>query len=763
MFNLLSDRPAHWCQTHTVRSRHRGLWQLAAGATITIAATTVLTAVWLSSHRGDLATYGAFAVAVVALISGPINWAWRAMVRPPEQTAKGKELDQVADSLARAVKEQWERAALERGLISPAPIPVSWGRPSMPIAGPVVAATSAGRFDPLPGLASLGERRMVEGQIEDLHDVYGGLRSGRLVIVGAPGSGKSSAAVLLVLTALRYRDGVSSDGRPKVPVPVLFTVQDWDPVDQLLKDWLVVRMQESYPLFTGREGAANARGLVASGKITLILDGLDEIAEELRPIAIEALSRQSNFRVVVLSRTAEMATAVSRQGVLPGAVAIELRHVDPLTAANYLRGVRPDPLPPAWRDLIGLINTTPANPLVQALDNPLTLTLLRDTCQAEDDARQLLDFCDAIQQHGRSSQGAEEITDYLLDQVVESAYTRQPGQPASRYDPQTAGYALAKIAARMNQDGTRDMQWWRLTEWASPVPSITAIGIVSGLLSGLVSWLLFGLIAGLVIGSMDAFIFALFGLAAWKGTISPGRLGRAGLIKALGWTHFLVGIICWLVTGFVATAIVTFAVGMAGLGGASFGGFPDGLRQGLGFVLWFGGFGLVCAALLAWFNGFLGNPFGGLFDLFSDLDGAYSPRPVISWRDDRYLALSLGFAFASVCGLWCGLVLGLGSLAGGPVYALGSGLGGGLTVGLETGIIIGLAGSKALVSSLAARQLSRRWHIPGRLVEFLDDACKRNVLRTVGPVYQFRHARLQDRLTAANLHSNQSITNGRSS
>jgi hypothetical protein len=31
-------------------------------------------------------------------------------------------------------------------------------------------------------------------------------------------------------------------------------------------------------------------------------------------------------------------------------------------------------------------------------------------------------------------------------------------------------------------------------------------------------------------------------------------------------------------------------------------------------------------------------------------------------------------------------------------------------------------------------------------MRFLNDAHKRNVLRTVGPVYQFRYARLQDRL-----------------
>jgi hypothetical protein len=35
-----------------------------------------------------------------------------------------------------------------------------------------------------------------------------------------------------------------------------------------------------------------------------------------------------------------------------------------------------------------------------------------------------------------------------------------------------------------------------------------------------------------------------------------------------------------------------------------------------------------------------------------------------------------------------------------------------------------------------------------RIMRFLEDARARGLLRTVGPLYQFRHARLQDRLTA---------------
>ena len=47
-----------------------------------------------------------------------------------------------------------------------------------------------------------------------------------------------------------------------------------------------------------------------------------EIAADLRPVAVQALSEQGSFRVVVLLRTAEMASAAAQRG-LQGAAAID--------------------------------------------------------------------------------------------------------------------------------------------------------------------------------------------------------------------------------------------------------------------------------------------------------------------------------------------------------------------------------------------------------------------------------------------------------
>jgi hypothetical protein len=416
-------------------------------------------------------------------------------------------------------------------------------------------------------------------------------------------------------------------------VPLLFTAQDWDPRRQPVSAWLTGRLQETYPLFVGKAGAADAAGLIAGGKISVILDGLDEIAADLRPVAVQALSEQASFRVVVLSRTAEMASTASQRGGLQGAAAIELRPIDAAAAADYLERVQLDPLPDGWRDLIGRIRASPRSPLAHALDSPLTLTLVHDTYQSEDDAHELLDFCDATQQRVSGNQVAEQIKDHLLDRVLPAAYAPRPGELSPRYDLATAQNALTKIAAAMNQDGTRDLQWWRIPGWVSPTRRILVVGLGLG----------FGLVVGLVAG-----------LTERKDTSSPS--------------------------------------------------------------------------------------------------------PVMSWRADRSYALVVGLAVAVVVGLAVGLAAGLAAgigagLAEGLMAGLGVGIGVGLVagpaLGLAAGLVVVLANSQVWPSSVALAQLAMRWHTPLRLMKFLDDARERNVLRTIGSVYQFRHARLQDRLAGA--------------
>jgi hypothetical protein len=115
--------------------------------------------------------------------------------------------------------------------------------------------------------------------------------------------------------------------------------------------------------------------------------------------------------------------------------------------------------------------------------------------------------------------------------------------------------------------------------------------------------------------------------------------------------------------------------------------------------------------------------------------------PFSSWRSDRAFGLVVGLVDA----LQVGLVVGLGAgLRVGLWYDLRIGL----WVGLGAGFLVWLVYPQSWSSSLAFAQLAAFGRTPVRLMRFLEDARSRSVLRTVGPVYQFRHARLQDRLAA---------------
>ncbi|WP_163572227.1 hypothetical protein [Fodinicola feengrottensis] len=79
---------------------------------------------------------------------------------------------------------------------------------------------------------------------------------------------------------------------------------------------------------------------------------------------------------------------------------------------------------------------------------------------------------------------------------------------------------------------------------------------------------------------------------------------------------------------------------------------------------------------------------------------------------------------------------------GGPGSRLADALAGGLALGITSGLIL----SRAWLTTVTQIWLTLRHRTPLRLGRFLDDCRRRHLLRTVGPIYQFRHAELQDHL-----------------
>ena len=181
-----------------------------------------------------------------------------------------------------------------------------------------------------------------------------------------------------------------------------------------------------------------------------------------------------------------------------------------------------------------------------------------------------------------------------------------------------------------------------------------------------------------------------------------------------------------LAVGILVGSVAGLAAGLAAGLVTVLGGLVEGL--GAGLLAWLGA-GLVAG---------MSRP---------GTDNTSPLSPLSSWRSDRAFGLVVGI----VVWLWAGLAFGLASglasgLVAGLVAGLASGLVAGLASGLVAGLLVGLVYPQSWSSSLAFAQLAASDRTPVHLMRFLEDARSRSVLRTVGPVYQFRHARLQDRL-----------------
>jgi hypothetical protein len=705
-----------------------------------------------ASHAKDLLGQLEKAWPIVASVVGVIGtgitalWARRKRARAPVTV---HELEKLADQLAKDVENQWIRGATERGLLRPMPIPVRWQRPKASIAVRAADAVASMQFEPLPGLAAMEEERLKEGQLDDLHELYGGLTSGRLVIAGAPGSGKSSAAVLLILAALRYRrESVSETDRPQVPVPVMFTLQGWDPVTEPTEVWLAERLRQTYyPLFAGRRGIRIARDMLTGGRIAVLLDGLDEIPEDLQPVALEALSQQATFRLVLLTRSDEIATAAAN-ALLLDAMAIELQDIDADSAAAYLTSTQPDSPSQGWQKLISRLRQKPGSPVAQALNSPLMLTLVRDTYRPRDDPGELLRRRNAA---GRPA-SANVIADHILDRVLPAAYTRRPGEPEPRYSLQIAQDALERIATRMDKDGIRDLQWWHIPAWGQAAARAITTGLVAGLMAGPLAslgakhvfrpylpplqLLLFGVGAGVLVGLVTG--TGVFSVASrFK---SPRRIAQHWWRHAFRRRALRTGLAFGLRIGLLAGLTIGLGMGL-GLATDGYGSPMDGLVTGLVAGLKTGLVTGLVTGIIAWLVTGIIRP---------ETDTASPLDPLASWRSDRAFgfvvtvvaALGIGLSVGLVAGLGPDLLIGLG----GPGIGARTAIVAGLIAALEVGIMVWPSSSYTWSSSFAFAQIARSYRTPVRLMRFLEDARSRNVLRTVGPIYQFRHARLQDRL-----------------
>ncbi|MFE9492506.1 NACHT domain-containing protein [Streptomyces sp. NPDC006641] len=655
---------------------------------------------------------------------------------------------EVAETLATAVGEQWRREQTALQLQAPWPIPLRWENTARPVADhweAINATHEQGRPVDLSGRLD-GDSGADNGIVAVFHRVA----SRRLVILGAPGAGKTVLALNLVLRLLDRR-------QEDEPVPVLLSMGSWDPARETLHLWMARRLAEDDPALRTRSGRGRTLGqeLVASGRVLPVLDGLDEMPPKARLQALAALSRQLRpGEPLVLTCRAEEYQQTVVDTVLTAAAVIELCPLKAADVRTYLRVSTAPARTGCWDPLFAELDSTPDGPVAQALSTPLMAWLARtayaDTSPPE--PAELLEEQGGIRRLATRTK----VEKHLLDRLVPAVYTRDlPGEDTQEWNAKEAQRWLTFLARHLNKFDTTDLAWWQLAATVPLASSMVLVGIATAVVYGLMSCLVHGLsgfglmdvlVSGLLNGSMTGLSFGLaHGVVATfiDGAFQPSRVQlslrarQTGRARPKSMPRFMAGLAVGpiaQVTGNLLAGVVNVAAYqepfwlLARMLNAGF----WGLVIGVGAALVLGS--------TAWFE----EPI--------DPQQATSPTGLLNSNRTTVLrqALVLGLVFGTL------ILLGSWFLADLlPRHMWGVTVVWTPALGLRSALLSGLG--SALMAALALTAwgrwaiLARGWlpltgRLPWALNTFLEDAHRRGVLRRNGAFYQFRHTLLQQHL-----------------
>jgi hypothetical protein len=729
-----------------VGSRRRDAVALIGALVLVVVSVWIVRQIHTSDNPVNSATvYAAYlgvATLLVSLLAFLIPWWWK--VRRASAVPTTLQVAGAADQFAQRMFDAWRQEATARRISTPAPVRVQWRWGPDEVASsleevrtaPVTGTGPRLLSGPHPdGLSPDPPGVLLDaGIVTQLHEeLYCKLPHGRLVLLGGPGAGKTSAMILLLLAALKHRDTAPEAQRGEVPVPVWLTLGSWDPTTQTLHQWAAATMYRDHPYLRAPYYGPDAAGkLLRAGHVALFLDGLDEMAPSAQSTALARIDQEgAGLRLVLSSRPKEYQQAISRERVHNTAV-IEVQPVDPETARDYLLHDQIGSQHDRWAQLGDYLTDHPDSTTAHALNNPLTLSLTRVTYQNQDPT--------SLTNPAKFATVAA-LREHLIDRTLITAY------PDERQRAHATRW-LAWIAHHLGSD--RDLAWWHIPTWLPEGQLELASGLAGGLagmLAGGLAGMLAGGLAGMLAGGL-AGGFALGFTGLMSGAESEPRtifprwpdLGDpywpySGQLKLL----LVVGLVVGLVFGLVSGLVGGLVGRLAGVWEVGFVvGFVVGFTDGVVLVL---------------------------LDLWNvPLPRTATATPTAIYRIDRRTSIVTGLVVGLTVGLMGGLVGGLlvglkgvfglkGALVGELVLMLICLLGSFLAA-----VLGDLLGGGSMKVSLTELILATTGAGRVKFIRVLEDAHHRQLLRQSGAVYQFRHAELQDHLAEIHRRHTQSPT-----
>ncbi|MEE2038916.1 hypothetical protein Q8791_16990 [Nocardiopsis sp. CT-R113] len=772
---------------------HRpGLFWPATSALITFAVTIVLAVgVWNIAPGERLAvTAGVVAIgAAVLLLVAWLLWK-RLQGSVPTQSALNR--------LRTQVRTQWSNEAANRGLHRPRPLRLRWRPTSSPVER-AYADTEHPDADLIRGELVQADDDL--NSANALASAFQDMSRRQLVVLGPPGAGKSTLAVLFTLAVINQD---TDEG----PVPVLLSIAGWDPAERI-EDWCVRRIAEDYPGF-GVNGTFNPNqvsDLLLNRRIVPVLDGLDEMPRPALGTALADLDRAAEIglRMVLTCRSTEFEQAVHDRGALSHAAVMDIESIRLEDTAAYL--TEPEVANTRrWSAVIEQMRKEPTGPLSHALSTPLMINLARSIyLPSSRNPEELAKFTTTT-----------EITNHLLKKYLPTAFT------ASEHDK--VQHWLSFLSHHLHEKGDPNFEWWHLARavpnWLLILPIVLFSTMLGSLLFGLASvfylvdtdasaidnpWK--GAAFGAILGATVGFLGGLRTARSLEASTPPiPHLRWFGLLSdSLSIIRSLVIIFCFLGTliiigGWIADGSfvdeIAFIVAMTlfKLGNFSSHAWLEAVPTALlacqaTLVITLLGFrsgtpkrstpqarrllssmtsglalGLACAAVwvipelmagdlnyselnmsaFAFVAILVGMPMGIVRWLAVPIEEHKASSPISVLRGDRTALITAALSSGVFTALgFIAFTIDERGIPGLTIYQWG--LGGVIGLAIMAVVVVG-SGSTWLSYTVARLYLACRGWLPWRLVPFLRTAHKKGVLRQIGPAYQLRHELLRTHL-----------------
>ncbi|NEO39693.1 MAG: signal peptidase I [Moorea sp. SIOASIH] len=522
---------------------------------------------------------------------------------------------------------------------------------------------------------------------------------GRLLILGEPGSGKTT-------TLLRLAEELVNQAEQNhaAPVPIIFELSAWKNDQQPLDKWLVAQLKDNYSI-----DEKISQQWLENHQLLPLLDGLDELGIPRQRLCVTKINQffkqDIQRRGVVCCRLEEYQHGRVKLRKLNGAYC--LQSPNDVQIQDYLQRL-------GKREFWQVLSSDAQ--MRELADKPLFLNVMVTAYQ------------------GQPITNEAQLWSVYVEERLKLPLDEQNYPKGVPYGDEDTRHWLTYLARQLVADSTTEfliehMQPYWLTKGGERIAFRLIVGLVLGLINGLIYGLMIGLSLGLNFGLINCLSLGLF-FGLFFGLFEKFEYHE---IKAeyfaITWPRLIGGLIGGLVSGLIFVLIggLVFGLSFGVIGGLSFGvigrlsfGVIGGLRFGLNL-------GLIYGLNIGMTGGLIGG-------LKTEIKAKEIPNQSIKASFKQTFIILL-FAFPAGA-----LFFTLISIVTGANVDLTSSL----RMGLVVGLLSALAGGQDWIRHLALRLiLWQRGAIPWNYARFLRYAAEKRLIQQVGGRYRFIHDSLR--------------------